>query len=142
MSKSRTRRAVLAGIAAAPALATPALALSGAGRPDPILALIEKHRVAHDVRERCDDGEHMDAVNETAWAIEEALARTRPTTLAGILAIMRYERELSDRPFEHSYDLFDYEWRDEGDEGPRLTIRTWLTTIEESIAAMAGEVVS
>jgi hypothetical protein len=45
MSK-HSRRAVLAGIAAAPALAGPALALSGAG-PDPIFAKIELHRAAH-----------------------------------------------------------------------------------------------
>jgi hypothetical protein len=40
MSKTTTRRAILAGIAAAPALA-----LSGAG-PDPIFAAIERHRAA------------------------------------------------------------------------------------------------
>jgi hypothetical protein len=46
MSKSHSRRAVLAGIATAPAaLAAPALALSVAG-PDPIFALIEQHRAA------------------------------------------------------------------------------------------------
>jgi hypothetical protein len=38
------RRAVLAGIATAPALAAPALALSG---PDPIFAAIERHRAAY-----------------------------------------------------------------------------------------------
>jgi hypothetical protein len=39
------RRAILVGIAAAPALAAPALALTSAG-PDPIFAAIERHRVA------------------------------------------------------------------------------------------------
>jgi hypothetical protein len=43
MSKSHSRRAVLAGIAAAPALAAPALALS---EPDPIFAAIGRHRAA------------------------------------------------------------------------------------------------
>lgn len=137
MSKSHSRRAVLAGIATAPVLAAPAVASSG---PDPIFALIEQHRVAHDVRNRCDDGEAYDAATQAAWAVEQTLARTRPTTLAGILAIMRYERELSDRPLEFGYDLFDFENRE--DDPPRLTIRTWLITIEQSIAAIAGEVVS
>jgi hypothetical protein len=40
---NHSRRAVLAGIATAPALAAPALALSG---PDPIFALIQAHRAA------------------------------------------------------------------------------------------------
>jgi hypothetical protein len=40
-----SRRAVLAGIATAPALAAPALALSS-GAPDPIFAAIERHRAA------------------------------------------------------------------------------------------------
>jgi hypothetical protein len=41
-TKTTTRRAVLAGIATAPALAAPALALTSAG-PDPIYAAIEAH---------------------------------------------------------------------------------------------------
>jgi hypothetical protein len=44
MSKIHSRRAVLAGIAASPALAAPALALSG---PDPIFAAIEAHERAY-----------------------------------------------------------------------------------------------
>lgn len=42
MSKVASRRAVLAGIAAAPAVAVPALAL--AGERDPVFAAIERHR--------------------------------------------------------------------------------------------------
>lgn len=44
MQRTTSRRAVLAGIATVPALAAPALAMSG---PDPIFAAIELHRVAH-----------------------------------------------------------------------------------------------
>jgi hypothetical protein len=39
-----SRRALLAGIAAAPAVAVPAFAI--VAEPDPIFALIERHRVA------------------------------------------------------------------------------------------------
>jgi hypothetical protein len=42
---NHSRRAILAGIAASPALAAPALALSVVG-PDPIFALIDRHRTA------------------------------------------------------------------------------------------------
>jgi hypothetical protein len=42
---STSRRAILAGIATAPALAAPALALTAAP-PDPIFAAIERHRTA------------------------------------------------------------------------------------------------
>jgi hypothetical protein len=139
MSKSHSRRAILVGIAAAPALAGPPLALSG---PDPILALIEQHRVAWAVSERAQSDEEINAASDLRQPIEQALAITRPTTLAGVLAIMRYERELSDQPEDTYYDLFDFEGRHE-DGPPRITIRTWLTTIEQSIAAIAaGEVVS
>ena len=41
MSKDHSRRAILAGIAAAPALTAPALALCGS---DPIFAAIERHK--------------------------------------------------------------------------------------------------
>jgi hypothetical protein len=45
MKNTQSRRAVLAGLAATPALAAPALALTSAG-PDPIYAIIERHRTA------------------------------------------------------------------------------------------------
>jgi hypothetical protein len=45
MSETHSRRAVLAGIAAAPALAAPTLALTSGG-PDPIFAAIKRHRAA------------------------------------------------------------------------------------------------
>ena len=41
---NHSRRAILAGIATAPALAAPAFALSNGGPPDPIFAAIERHR--------------------------------------------------------------------------------------------------
>jgi hypothetical protein len=101
---------------------------------EPIFALIEQHRIAQaECTVAADDDDN--AATEAKWVIENALARIQPTTLAGILAIMQYERELSDRPLEFSYDLFDFESRHA--EPPRLTIRTWLTTIEQSIAAIA-----
>jgi hypothetical protein len=91
MSKSHSRRAVLAGIATSPALAAPALALSGS---DPIFALIEEHRAALALCERANSDEDINAACDLKRPIEKALARTAPTTLAGVVAIMRYRREL------------------------------------------------
>ena len=117
-----SRRAVLAGIAAAPALAAPALALSG---PDPIFAAIEAHvsaaRHFHAVDEGVGDlhscwfagtGVELDpnepqechdaVVNSwNAYKAESAafvaLLTTRPTTIAGSAALLDYAAAHSGR---------------------------------------------
>ena len=65
MSKSHSRRAILAGIAAASALAAPALALSG---PDPIFAAIEAHKRAYAA---------VDQIIDQQAALETALPRAK-----------------------------------------------------------------
>ena len=67
-TKNTTRRAVLAGIATAPALAAPALALSG---PDPIFAAIEQHKVAFRISQEA-------VVSEVARSISKGLQDTIP----------------------------------------------------------------
>jgi hypothetical protein len=149
MSKTTSRRAVLAGIAATPALAAPALALTIAG-PDPIFALIEQHRVAYAAVCAAVDAtdaaageyggwgapkvkpfeEAQTAVTVAMMELEGELAETAPTTLHGILAIMRYRREFATMPL--SYDLFEAKGADEA----------WLETIEQSITQISGESVS
>lgn len=58
MPKSHSRRAILAGIAAAPTLPGPALALS---EPDPIFAAIKRHRAAAEAHTaKVDDQEELD----------------------------------------------------------------------------------
>jgi hypothetical protein len=105
-SQIPSRRAVLAGIAAATALAAPVLALSG---PDPIFAAIECHKASnaalsaichldpgpgaspeeHDEWERRED-EAGSAERDDA----DQMVATIPTTFAGLLALLRYvERE-------------------------------------------------
>jgi hypothetical protein len=108
-----SRRAVLAGIATAPALAASALALSG---PDPIFAAIENHRKCDaDFIEQCNleaaaeetgvkfaaaseedrrTPEMIDAVDASIEA-RESLAKTAPTTLAGLVAYLDYVRDWS-----------------------------------------------
>ncbi len=110
MSKSHSRRAILAGIAAAPALAAPVLALTSAG-PDPIYAAIENHKGLNAAFSRAlllkdkfevgsgfddESPEHEDLIqreDETGDAEREAcdeMLATAPTTFAGLLALLRY----------------------------------------------------
>jgi hypothetical protein len=102
-----TRRAILAGIATAPALAVPALAIGN--EPDPIFAAIERHKalnaafaeVLHGMCEfeaqhgvaaaGIDEWERREeeAGNTERAACDEMIA-TAPTTLPGLLALFRY----------------------------------------------------
>jgi hypothetical protein len=110
MPKSHSRRAILAGIATAPALAAPALALNAG--PDPIFDLIERHKVAFrtsqeaarirsgtvDVERspkydpvKCKEALEADsAAGDAATDAANALITVRPTTIAGVLALIRY----------------------------------------------------
>jgi hypothetical protein len=98
-----SRRMLVASAAALPALAVPALATE----PDPIFAAIENHR------RRCDeywtahlatDGgcdEALQAVAEEALDVQERTAiellHTKPTTLAGAAALLKYMVEYEER---------------------------------------------
>jgi hypothetical protein len=93
--RSTTRRAVLAGIATAPALAAPAIALGAEpAEGDPIYAAIERHRAALAEFEAARSEEEL---NETGDAHVDALAdllETKPTTAAGCAAALRYVGDL------------------------------------------------
>jgi hypothetical protein len=101
-----SRRMLLTSAAALPALAVPALATE----PDPILAAIENHR------RRCDEywtahlaadipdswrREALEVVAKEALAVQERTAiellHTRPTTLTGAAALLRYMVEYEER---------------------------------------------
>jgi hypothetical protein len=126
MSKSHSRRAILAGIATAPALATPTLALTSA-YPDPVFAAIERHRAAAEA--------HTATVDEQAkleladiskddprWqdferrsdAIYDQLEEARrqlfeaPTGFAGLVALfehMEAEREAGNGDWDDAWSL-------------------------------------
>jgi hypothetical protein len=97
---NHSRRAVLAGIAAAPTLAAPALALSG---PDPIFAAIEAHRATWaELNTRCsalsDEGTpeadaELQRIMDVDFDAACELADTEPMTLAGAVALLRYAAE-------------------------------------------------
>jgi hypothetical protein len=125
---------IVASLASATALAassslTPAMPESA----DPIFALIERHRAAF-----ADDvafTEHQDARGNEVGGIQLALAETRPATLAGVIAIIQYEREhRTNFPGCH---LFPSD--DEAGEAldPRAKLGNWLATIDRSIAEIA-----
>jgi hypothetical protein len=113
MTKSTlTRRALVvrtAAIPAAAALALPAVAAQAATEPDPIFALIEAHRESlirqlRTAREGFDipysdpAREAADEVDAQTWKIRQAagmtLIGTRPTTFAGIVALLAYADDL------------------------------------------------
>jgi hypothetical protein len=111
--------------------------------PDPIFALIEEHRAADaywDTLNHWDDEEAYDAAADAAWALAGVLGQTQPTTLAGVIAIMRYRRE-HDVAFP-GYRLFIPEGLEGENTGPWHRMPNWLATIEQSIAAIVGEGVS
>jgi hypothetical protein len=110
---NHSRRAVLAGIAAAPALVAPALALTGAG-PDPIFAAIKRHKASYaafghflELKDKFEDEhgrEHASPEHEE-WQRREdeacdaessattEMVATVPTTIAGVVALLRYVDE-------------------------------------------------
>jgi hypothetical protein len=111
MSKIHSRRAILAGIAAVPALAAPAIALKGAG-PDPIFAAIEHHRGAAQaltavVDEQAEleisgvpkDGSRWGDFERRSDVIYNQLKDARrqlfeaPTSVAGLVALFEYMEE-------------------------------------------------
>jgi len=122
MSKAMNRRAVLAGAATA-AVALPSIAAPMLG-VDPIFAAIEAYRAtdaAWFARYRYEDDlagkgikltpapddsrtPEMVALVNASIAARIALAETAPTTLAGLLAVLRFVREQSQDDF-----LFDEE---------------------------------
>jgi hypothetical protein len=94
-SKSTTRRAVLAGIATAPALAAPAVAAAGAyAPPDPIFVAIERHRTALVAFETAPSDDELDAAGDVHRDALGDLLGTKPTTVAGCVAVLRYVDDL------------------------------------------------
>jgi hypothetical protein len=97
MTTQHSRRAILAGAAALPALAViPAMALGSASN-DPIFAAIECHRAADAAFWLSPHGETDDEATERLerWSepAELALAdllSTRPTTILGCVAVLRH----------------------------------------------------
>jgi hypothetical protein len=146
MSKNMNRRAMLAGAAAVPAIAiAPSVAL--AGEPDPVFAAIGNYQradAAFIARAMLEDelaeagirlanasGEHQTAemvvVVNASKAARAALARTVPTTPAGLIAVTQFVREQSCDIY-----LFDDEIGDN-------ECRAFVASIETAVRVMAGD---
>jgi len=120
MTTITSRRSILAGAAAVPALSLPAFAAV-----DPIFAAIEKHRLA-DARYVKSFEPHEAAVDRGEIAEFEEIT-ARPTTAAGCAAILRhveqYEATL------HPEGLFS-DWRDDIASAGRNLLSRIATALE------------
>jgi hypothetical protein len=95
-----TRRAMLAGAAAIPTTALPAAALAAMPlEPDPIFAAIEAHRARwSEFNAWCalpeagtEEGKAAEnRLSDAEWEAAIALVEIEPTTMAGVIALLRY----------------------------------------------------
>ena len=86
MTATSTRRAVLAGAAALPALSLPATA----AETDPIFAAIESHRTAEAIYAASHSDEQLNTNGRISWKLYGTLLATAPTTIAGCAALLRH----------------------------------------------------
>lgn len=139
MSRNPTRRDVMAGAASA-ALVSP---VAASAAPDPVLAMIERHKAAiacYDAAANMQDRSeaHLNAACEAGGAADAlalAMIETKPTTLAGILALMRYTANL---PLDGSEwpDNIAARWPERFGHAPTLT---WGDVVCGNLAdALAG----
>jgi hypothetical protein len=96
MTRAPSRRALLAGAFALPALGAP-VALAAVAQPDPVFAALERHRTTwkafNDFCEPHDSPNEVAGWNELEAAdalAMEALANTVPTTTSGARALADY----------------------------------------------------
>jgi hypothetical protein len=157
---SVTRRNILSTIAAGGAVAALAISSSRAAAPDPIFAAIERHKAAGaiwdaavDVRadfpdldisdEQAKQRDRLDEAVKAAWDPCEQLGidlvTTKPTTLAGIVAGIRYIRiQMRDDGTWMPRGLeFEFNSGWEGEGGETLGwIDAFLDTIASATAAL------
>ena len=132
MTMTISRRAILAGAVSIPTLALSAIATASITMPavaadvglDPIFAAIE----------RCRIGEAANLIEPPPVAVQdirparEALARTRPTTPAGLAALTTFIREQNAH-----YGEFYFE-----DSGTCAETATFTSSLDDAVRGMAG----
>jgi hypothetical protein len=122
---SRSRRAVLAGIASAAVIPTAALSAAAAAA-DPIFAAIDAFRRADAAADAVSYGVDIpEDVGDRLWDAISCVMRTRPTTPAGLAALTTWARERAD-------------WlRDNGTEGGDAFCAV-SATIDDATRGMSG----
>ena len=117
MSDKLNRRTILAGAAAVPALAIPGAAstFATASEPDPVFVTVAGHReafVEHMRAARLDgklmrgdpraeaSGAALDAADEVYQEATLELSEVVPTTMAGVVALLRYLEEFQEQAIE------------------------------------------
>ena len=119
MSDKLNRRTILAGAAAVPVLTLPAAGVASmpvaASEPDPVFAMVAAHReafVEHMRAARLDGklmrsdpgaeatGAALDAADEVYQEATWKLSEVVPTTMAGVVALLRYLEEFQEQAIE------------------------------------------
>jgi hypothetical protein len=107
----------------------------GGGTPagDPIFAAIEKHRIAvQAIDDWPGDPLPKELLDRSYWSTVQ-LAITKPTTLAGVMAILRYSHT---NQYSREGECLFGEVGSRSD--PRCELPAWLTVIEQSLKKIAA----
>ena len=100
---------------------------------DPIFAAIEKHRIAvQAIDDWPGDPLPKELLDRSYWSTVQ-LAITKPTTLAGVMAILRYSHN---NQYSGSGECLFGEVGSRSD--PRCELQAWLTVIEQSLKKIAA----
>ena len=106
--------------------------------PDPIYAAIEEHKMTHaahlDYLKTHDTWEKESTGEAAHFALWKYL-RTKPTTMAGVIASLDYANTCADAGVDLTDGLFDPDKVDEGPEGssPRQALSLTIATALRSI---------
>ena len=145
-SSSLSRRKTLAGLAVLPALIP---AVAAAADPDPIFAAIERHRVLSTEYDSAVaisgnlGGPEFEAAEEITSVCCDALLEhanklicSKPTTLAGAIALVRYVASLEE--WQEPVDYDQQAWEDAGELRPKNWHHTFLDTLADALDKMAA----
>jgi hypothetical protein len=141
-----TNRRRFLSVAASGAVAAALPVAAFANSSDPIFAAIERHRelsadytAAVDISSKLEDGPEFEAADAIAGDRcddllnhADALIRLKPTTTAGVIALMRYVASLEEWQTPREPDEFDGQAPDWG--------KTFCTTVASALDQIGGAV--
>ena len=100
---------------------------------DPIFAATEKHRIAVQAIDDWPGDPPKELLDRSHWSTVQ-LAITKPTTLAGVMAILQYRHN---NQYSGSDECLFGEVGSGSD--PRCELRAWLRVIEHSLGEIAAK---